>query len=361
MMSAAWLVLLQLASLAPPQAVNHVVHLEVVDGHGASSGDRSIVYRSGSLIRTDSTLYGRSTESNYTDLARGLAVSAARDSDGIVQGVTIGRPFDRPRRRPPTGRQGRVLGENCTIWRLSQEHQDTGTEICETADGILLSQAFWYPRPDDRTVMYQRATAVERRAVSLEELLPPRDLLALAFAPSPAASAAAAAAAPDHEVEMVGNDRADGSYVLRSHGRFFSNSRQAPGERALYVGNGAVSVDYKEDEAGRPVSLAIARMGSGPFAGIVARWGRIRGRAPERLLGETCLWQEDLAIQSTDRNYYCRTADGIILKEEHWFHWTGRTQRFTARRLSRRPLADTDFAPPARALDWAHWGITPAP
>ena len=232
MSAAALVLLLQLASYASPQAVDHVVHLEIVGRHGASSGDRSIFYRSGSLIRIDSSSYGRTTESNYIDLARGLTVSALRDRDGGLQRVTIRRPFDRPRRLPPTGRQDRALGEGCTIWRLTDERMGGNTEICETADGILLWQAFWYPHSADRTVMYRRATAVERRPVRPEEILPPRNLLARVLA-EPSSGTPVTEPKPDHEVEMVGDDPQDGSYVLRHHGRFFSNARRTPDERSL--------------------------------------------------------------------------------------------------------------------------------
>jgi hypothetical protein len=357
-LAASLVLLFQLDSLAPSRAADHVVQLEVVEGRG-SAGDRSIVYRSGNLIRSDSTQYGRSTWNTYTDLARGLVVSSARDSNGDLERVGIDRALALPRRLPPTGRRDRALGESCTVWRLTQENRDTGTEICETDDGILLWEAFWYPRPTDRTVMYRRATAVERRAVRPAELLPPRDLLALALTPPPATPAAATE--PDYEVEMAGEDPAEGHYVLRRHGRFFSNVRQASGERVQYVGNGAVTVEFREDEAARPLSLSIQRAGSGPFDRIIARWERVPGRRPERLLGETCTWQENVAIQSMDWDHECRTADGITLKTESWSHWTQRTRRFTARRVSRRPLSETDFAPPARALDWAHWGLTPVP
>lgn len=361
-MSVAPLVLmLQLANAAPsPPAADLVVHFEIVAGHDASSGDRSTFYRSGSLGHTDATLYGNNTESRYVDRARGLAVSAWRNRDGTLLGVNVRiDPSVSQTRRLPTGRHDRALGEDCTIWRLIDENRDTGTEICETADGIPLWEAFWYPRPNDRTVLYQRATAIERRPVRPAEVLPPRDLLALAFATD--TPVREGAAEPDHEVEMVGDDPADGSYVTRRHGLYSSVDRHTPGQRSLRVNNSMISVTYDENETGRPRSVEIRRTSEHPFAGIVPRWDRVPGRPRAQLLGETCTWQEFASIRSTDQHYYCRTADGIVLKTETWFHWTGRTQRFTARRVSRRPLNDADFAPPARILDWAFWGITPAP
>src|SRR5688572_24959173 len=121
-MSVAPLVLLvQLANFAPsPPAVDLVVHYEIVAGHGASSGDRSTVYRSGSLSRTDGTLYRNSTWSSYFDRARGLVVSASRSPDGTLLGmsVRIDQSVRQPQRRLPTGRHDRALGEDCTIWRL---------------------------------------------------------------------------------------------------------------------------------------------------------------------------------------------------------------------------------------------------
>lgn len=352
--------LVQLASFAPSQAADLVVHFEIVEGHGASSGDRSTIYRSGSLIHTDWTLYGNTTGSSYFDRALGLAVYASRNRDGALVGVSvrIGQSVSQPRRLA-TGRHDRTLGEDCTILRLIEENRMSGTEICETADGIPLWEAFWYPHSNDRTVMYKRATTIERRPVRPEEVLPPRDLLALAFATVTPVRAGTAGA--DYEVEMVGDDPADDSYVIRRHGQFFSEARRTPRERSLRVSNGTILVNYEENETGQPRSLEISRTGEHPFAESVPRWDRLPGRPRAQLLGETCTWQEDAAMQSTDQNYYCRTADNIVLKTETLFHWTGRTQRFTARRVSRRPLQDADFAPPARILDWAYWGITPAP
>lgn len=360
-MFAAWLVLLGLPGVSPAQAVDHVVHLEVVQRHGSSSGDRSIVHRSGSLIRTDRGISRDLAENSFVDLARGTVVSAGYNREGALQGVRIDRfqPSDLPRRLPATGREDRLLGEDCAIWRLTETNRTNGTEICETDDGIILWEAFWYPRPSDRVVMYRRAVSVERRPVGHEELLPPRDLLELALTSSPAAPVPNAE--PDHEVEMVGDDPADGSYVVRRHGPLRSNARQAHGERSLYIDNGAVTIDYREDESGRPLSISIMRVELDRLRRRVERWELVPGRAPEQLLGETCSWQEDAAVQSTDQRYYCRTADGIVLKAEHHPHWVSRVRRFTARRLSRRPLVESDFAVPARALEWANWEVTPRP
>ena len=352
--------MLQLADLAAsPPAGDQVVHFEVVERHGASSGDRSTLYRSGNLSRTEGTQYGNTRWSSYVDRTRGLDVFASRNRDGTLLRVRIDRPVSQPQQRLPTGRHDRALGEDCTIWRLVAENGMAGTEMCETTDGVPLWEAFWYPHSDDRTVMYKRATAIERRSVRPAEVLPPRDLLALAFAP--VAPVRQGAAEPDHEVEMVGDDPADGDYVTRRHGPYSSVARRTPEGRSLRVSNGTIAVTYDENETGQPRSLEIARSSENPFQRAVPRWERVPGRPRVRLLGETCTWQEDTAIQSTDRFYACRTADGIVLKTEATFHWTSRTQRFTARRVSRRSLNDADFAPPARILDWAFWGITPAP
>jgi hypothetical protein len=354
---AAFVLLVQLANVTPsPPPEGLVVHFEIVEGLDASSGDRSIVYRSGNLIHTDSTIYGESTASEYVDRARGRVVTASRDRNGALLGVSVRiDQFASQARRIPTGRHDRALGEDCTIWRLMEEPTGLDTEICETADGIPLWEAFWYPHPDDRTVMYKRATAIERRSVSPAELLPPRDLLALALAPvSPAQTGTGE---PDYEVEMVADDPADGTYVTRRHGRFSSVARHVPGERSLQVSNGAISVFYEESEAGQPRSLEIRRRGERR----ASRWVRATGRPAAHLLGETCTWQEDAAFASTDQTYYCRTADGIPLKRETSHEWTGHTERFTARRLSRGSLNDADFAPPTRIFDWAFWGVSAAP
>ncbi|HTU13175.1 MAG TPA: hypothetical protein VMG08_19965 [Allosphingosinicella sp.] len=364
MSATAVVLLLQLASHVPPRAVDHVSRIEVVTDYGASSGDRSIVYRSGQHVRVDGMQYGRIRGSSYRDLARGLVVSTAVDADGALLTVTIAPPYNQSRRLPPTGRRDRVIGEECAIRRVADERMGSNYELCETEDGIPLSYAFWYPRDGDRIVMYERATAVERRPVRPEEVLPPRDLLARVSAAPASAAAPAAQAVPDHEVEMVADDPADGSYVQRHHGRHFSERRSSPEGRSLRTGNGALSFSYREDPAGRPLSLEITRGGATRLdrrIRLELRWEPVLGRPPEHVLGETCTWQDNAAVRSTDRHHYCRTADGITLKTEAWFHWTGHTQRFTARRLSRAPLRDEDFALPGHVLQWGHWGITPAP
>jgi hypothetical protein len=311
-------------------------------------------------MRVDSQDPFRS-ETDYTDLASSRVVSATRDAHGVMQSVTIGPLFDPARRLPPTGRRDRVLGESCSIWRVTRERLGSQSEICETADGILLREAFWYS-PGNRTVTYMAATAIERRPVRADEVLPPRDLLALARdGPAPAAISTNTPTGPgDYEVEMVGDAPADGRYVLRRHAGFSSREIWDRDEHSLAVDNGAVSISYSETAARRPLSMQITRAAYGPRLGRVFQWENVPGRAPEHLLGETCVWQENVAIRGTDQHYECRTADGVPLKTQTNFEWTG-LQRFTARRLSRRPLRDADFAPSARALDWATWGITPAP
>src|SRR6476469_6516064 len=103
-MPAAVLALLfQLATYAPPQAVDHVVHLEIVQGHGSSSRDRGVFYRSGSHVRSEWSMF-RSRESEYTDLASGRVVAVMRDGNGVVQQVAIGPTLFRTSRLPPTRR-----------------------------------------------------------------------------------------------------------------------------------------------------------------------------------------------------------------------------------------------------------------
>jgi hypothetical protein len=349
--------LVQLANFAPsPAPEGLVVHFEFAEGLDAASSGRSIVYRSGSLIHTDSTIYGDRTASEYVDRARGRFVTASRDRNGALLRVSVWIDQSASQaRRIPTGRHDRALGEDCTIWRL-MDPAGLDTEICETADGIPLWEAFWYPRPDDRTVMYQRAIAIERRSVGPAELLPPRNLLALALALAPLSPVQTVAAEPDYEVEMVADDPADGTYVTRRHGRFSSIARHMPGQRSLQVSNGTISVFYEENETGQPRSLEIRRRGERR----PSRWVPVAGRPVAYVLGETCTWQEDAAFGSTDPTQYCRTADGIPLKRETYHEWTGHTERFTAHHVSRGLLNDADFAPPARILDWAFWGISPA-
>jgi hypothetical protein len=106
------LMLLQATASAIPPATDYVRYGVIVPEHGAASGDRRVLYRSGDFTRAEWTLYGDRTGSAYEDLARGVSIDVSRDRGGVVTTVTIRRTPGQPRvgQRQATSRRDRALG-----------------------------------------------------------------------------------------------------------------------------------------------------------------------------------------------------------------------------------------------------------
>lgn len=119
---------------------------------------------------------------------------------------------------------------------------------------------------------------------------------------------------------------------------------------------------YSEEADGRPLTFDVTRIPNTLTTLLADNWAPVRGRRPERILGERCTWQVYTSVLQSDPDQSCRTADGIPLKtEQHREEDRSRVDVHVARSLSRRPLADADFALPARLFGWAAWGTAPAP
>jgi hypothetical protein len=334
----------------PAQAVDHIVVMEDRRADCATCASyRRTITRSGSWAK-DEHAYADHSETIYSDFASGTSFTLRRNRAGVLERLLIERDFEtRGRsgmRRARTDRRDTLLGETCEIWTVTSRLLSTETETCETADGIMLWRRFL-----DR--VSPRAVSVERRAVRPEEVRPPAGLFA--EAPWPTLDRRSAAGAVGYEVQLaVGRDDMT---ALRGQGGNVSGWSRDPRDGLSVWGTGGDRrFSYRADAKGRPVRLEVDLHGD---RGYVARWEAVAGRPPRRVLGESCIWQDDANTWSSDESFDCRTADGIPLLLETSWHWTGETEIKRARSLARRPLTDADMAPPPGTRDWASWGVTP--
>ena len=148
--------------------------------------------------------------------------------------------------------------------------------------------------------------------------------------------------------------------VLRRQGNLRFNRQEGRDDGTLYFsgGDGTASYVYQVDPQGRATRLEAGLPRLRGWGGD-PRWEVVPGRRPRRVLGETCTWQDETSIRSSDIHYDCRTADGIPLMTETRWHWTGEVEIERARRLVRRPLTEADLTLPPEARDWANWGVAP--
>ncbi|HKR23775.1 MAG TPA: hypothetical protein VJS15_00815, partial [Allosphingosinicella sp.] len=170
-------------------------------------------------------------------------------------------------------------------------------------------------------------------------------------------------AVPGTGYEVVLTSRPGGverTTVLRRQGNLRFNRQEGRDDGTLYFsgGDGTASYVYQVDPQGRATRLEAGLPRLRGWGGD-PRWEVVPGRRPRRVLGETCTWQDETSIRSSDIHYDCRTADGIPLMTETRWHWTGEVEIERARRLVRRPLTEADLTLPPEARDWANWGVAP--
>jgi hypothetical protein len=362
-------------TLAPPgalempvRAVDHVAVAETVEEGTVCVGCgpyRRTIFRSGPWVRED-RVYADRSQSAYSDFASGTTFMVERDAAGVARSLSVERlraaSESRMLRRERTGARGDALGEVCEVWTIGGFYHRQ--ESCETSDGVQL----WSRDLYSNGTVYRstRIVSLERRPVAAQEVRPPAQFFRLVSHP---AVAAPAPNSPSFEVRLAatGSDEVR-EEVLRARGNLGGGYRiYDDGARFGWGHDGALEFSYRI-EAERPVRLLIqpvewglARVGLARAQVLRDRWKPVPGRRPRRVLGETCTWQQDSAIRSTDVRHQCRTTDGIPLMIHIDWHSDSRDSLYRARSFSRRPPDLSAFQVPAEAMDWATWGVEPPP
>ena len=347
------------APFAPAHAADHVATMEVRTGSRFPISDHgSLVIRSGPRIREE-RLARTESEVHFSDFSTGFSFSILRDPEGAIQHLRIERfPASDARhayRRTRTGRADTPAGLACDIWIVPNANGSGGEEVCETEDGIQL----WRGAGDPHRVV---TASFARRQVRPEEVRPPRDFMRLI----PWTNALGRASPDgDYEIRMTPEPGSAGGateLLFRRHGgTSYGRSAFADGLRTYWLRNDAALIVYSEEADGRPLIFDVTRIPNSLITLLADNWAPVPGRRPERVLGERCTWQVYTSVMN-DPNRSCRTADGIPLKTEQQREGdSSKVDVYVARSLSRRPLADADFALPARIFDWAAWERAPAP
>jgi hypothetical protein len=261
-----------------------------------------------------------------------------------------------------TGERQTHLGESCTVWEVSRSNTgipgDSGiTHLsCITDDGIEI----WQKSLSSRDVISSaEATQIERRPVSPGEVRPPRSLLALEWPdrdllpPTPPEK-------PDHEVVIEMRYSTGGTAIrtVRRHGPWQFTEETAGKQRTIVIVHDLQQIwlRYSSDESGAPKSLSVQRPTAERATIPAASRQPVDPDRTEVVLGETCRWFDMMPGSADGGSAACLTEDGIALKEENWF-WGGHPRKWTAIRVTRRPIAIDEIKPPAELLSPQTWGI----
>jgi hypothetical protein len=276
-------------------------------------------------------------------------------SDLIVQMIRGSEPSPWREMAPRnTGERQSHLGESCTVWDVWRVASDpTGglTHLsCITDDGIEL----WHKSVGRHGVLGSaEAVRVERRSVAPAEVRPTPRLLVPDWWTSDLGEATEPEV-PDHEI-IVTSETGALRTSLR-HGAWQSVEETLNGVRQLRVSHSGVhrpALECTSDKTGAPKRLTITR--PVPTDAVLPGSTPADLNQTETVLGESCRWFDMWPGTLDGGLHFCRTDDGIVLKESR--RTNGTTTGWTAVRLARRPVRLDEIKHPDILHNARVWGI----
>jgi hypothetical protein len=294
----------------------------------------------------------------------------------LVEGLSL--TFERGRVSPEyrdneprnTGERQTHLDESCTVWdvwrsKLERPGQELSHLSCITDDGIEVWQKTVSSKDDVNASAVTEH--VERRPVAPDEVRPARTLLVLDWW-NQNPPALGAQTIPDNETVMeLSEDSAKGGKSIRTTRRLgpwqFLEETADGTRRSLRITHDSQRMwlmNHASGKPGVPESLTIVRAVPAPAESPTPTVQAISiqkdlDRA-ETVLGETCRWFDMMPSMTDGGRRTCLTKDGIVLKDEISGRVMG-LRRWTAIRVTRRPITIDEIKPPAELLMPQTWGI----
>jgi hypothetical protein len=263
-----------------------------------------------------------------------------------------------------TGKRETFLGESCTVWsaghaKLSYLGSQLEKLSCLTDDGIELWSRFVGKYG---VTLSSEATSIERRPVTVDEVRPPQNLLALGWWDNEEAKASLFH--PDFEAVL---EVRNGMPTLAGVGGPITRTiRRHYPWTYIEDKDGGILRRLAITHAYRRMELSfVGPGGRGDAESSLMIWRRpsaeqsVSGIKPkdmghsETILGEECRWFDLMPGIADAGSAECRTNDGIPLKQSTWSRGGGTVA--TAISLARRPLALDDVRPPKDMLSLDRW------
>lgn len=345
--------------------VDHVVTYAAWRGWGPKGGDRVVLHRHGTQVRTDTDYIGskRANEASHTEgysnLVTAAALSITRDDKGSVSSVWISRggPDDVPiyrRTITATDNTETIAGERCRVWSAKPEtNEGVASTSCITTDGIVLRETVLYR--DGSTMNERRAIKVERRDVRSSEVLPPVEaLLWSRWAKRKAALPSDGGQPANYDLKLIAKEKGEAlTKVMRRAGGWYSEQDDAgaASRRLQIIGPGVALAYYNRSYPQINISRESTsiQMNSATFQSAPLN------KPGEEIIGERCTWYNAAVNVSDYSRLECRSRDQLPMRRDEC-SWGGLRVSWIATTLSREKTPPDGVKPPLYLMDWTFWG-----
>jgi hypothetical protein len=346
-----------LAPTFPREGVDYVTTYAQGDGRHSPVGARITVFRHGALVHATTAFAGSAGAasggfSSYSNLATAGSIIVYPDASGRPATATLrkrGEP-DFPLYRhsvAPSGKSETIAGERCAEWIAKPETEGVSYSSCIARDGVVLRET---THARDGSVMTEaRALKIERRAVTLAEVLPPAQILDWSYWTKAGVAPTEEAGARNYQIVMVGAGYTGNpaTEIRRASAGWTSDDTYtSDGDRDLSVAGPVARFSFLSQEG----ELDFSRTGS---RGHDLRPKHPSGIGFRPLIGEPCLWYRASGMGNWHEE--CRTLDNLPLLIRGYGEFVGSTH-WEAVRLTRQQVPATAFTPPAWLMRWSYWG-----
>lgn len=342
-------------------AVDHFITYSSSRGLGPKGGSRITVWRAGSHVREIVQLQGARgtgpavTTTSYWNLATGGHAREFVNANGSSQ-FHFSRGSGWHYRLRRTDEIRTIAGQRCRIWRTEAFDdnwaQDPNRLSCVTEDGLLLHEAL----VDGGGKVYEERTAltIERRKVSSEEVLPPREALDwAAWQRQVKQLKHGDTGRPDNyelrlKREKSYYERAD-IVLYRASAGWLSTESRLNGELQSFQlrhASGALGINSY------PSNLILFRKEPNLLPGS----GKPLDRESSKVLGEVCHWFDATSPSELHSfRHECRADDGLPLIVAAGGDDEG-DPKLIAETVSRGRTPLHRVMLPPGTLSWARWG-----
>lgn len=253
-----------------------------------------------------------------------------------------------------TGERQTYLGETCMVWSIIK-FSSSEVSACVTDDGIELWNQ--HVTDDGKSLARTEATSITRRAVRLEEVQPPKDMLSIAkWSDDPALFKDAAAEFDGYEAILEDPHTPENRKIFRKSGEWTMReefrSNRYDSASFLYRDR-ELSISFT-NRNGKRYLMSITRS-LGPGVPNAAFDPKPLGKK-EQVFGETCEWIDRKPYMSDAGEHACETSDGIALILTFTNRGFHKNTKLEATKFRRGKIRLADALPPPDLFEFKTWG-----
>ncbi|MGR9171874.1 hypothetical protein [Rhizobium sp. KDH_Rht_773_N] len=334
-------------------APDYVATMQALDRDGRPADPAVTVVHHDGMFLTETRLRDGQASIGFGPDRNAPVLRWSRQPDGEVTLMELLMPARKPDaadRTRPLDASSIVAGQTCR-WRETADALRPREQSCVTGDGIVAETKLLSEK--DQALYHSRLASLERRAVRLEDMRPPPEILTAEFWLRPASIHAADPSRPDYEITLEGAGQSS-LRLLRHYPWSYREQRDTDGAVTVRIWNEREDrgILYRQGRDDRHLRASRRAPSS---SDLDATTGRVPLGKGDTVLGETCEWFDPAPAGHDGASRQCLTKDGLPLKEDA----AGRTadRSYTATSLRRRPVDPQEMRLPPEAFSPAAWGL----